>query len=235
MVMSKVKYEAIRQQRMEENKRKLEQLHLPLLSQALQKASSPKPSPMKNVKPRIIRTELVPVRRSGRFANKPAPHYKEVIFNERVHLPRRIVYPKRGLSNRVYASDEARESAIQKAEKLESTLEGDHPSFIRSMLPSHVTGGFWLGLQSAFCKRHLPRRDDIVTLIDEQGDEWPTVYLFRKTGLSGGWKKFAVDHELVDGDALVFHLIQPTVFKIYITRVNSSAEENVTEASDVSS
>lgn len=56
----------------------------------------------------------------------------------------RIVYPKRGLSNRVYASDEARESAIQKAEKLESTLEGDHPSFIRSMLPSHVTGGFWL-------------------------------------------------------------------------------------------
>lgn len=48
MVMSKVKYEAIRQQRMEENKRKLEQLHLPLLSQALQKASSPKPSPVLN-------------------------------------------------------------------------------------------------------------------------------------------------------------------------------------------
>lgn len=48
MVMSKVKYEQLRQQRMEENKRKLEDLHLPLLSKALQKASSPNPSPVLN-------------------------------------------------------------------------------------------------------------------------------------------------------------------------------------------
>lgn len=48
MVVSKVKYEELRQQRMEENKRKLEDLHLPLLSKALQKASSPNPSPVLN-------------------------------------------------------------------------------------------------------------------------------------------------------------------------------------------
>lgn len=89
------------------------------------------------------------------------------------------------------------------------------------------------GLPSHFCKRHLPRGDETVTLIDERGDEWPTIYLARKKGLSGGWKKFAVDHDLVDGDALVFHIIQPTVFKVYIIRVNCSAEENVVEASDI--
>lgn len=54
----------------------------------------------------------------------------------------------------------------------------------------------------------------MVQLVDEQGEEWPVVYLCRKTGLSGGWKKFAVDHSLVDGDALVFQLIKPTVFKV---------------------
>lgn len=70
------------------------------------------------------------------------------------------------------------------------------------------------GLPSHFCKRYLSRKDEIVTLVDELGDEWPTSYLARKTGLSGGWKRFAVDHDLVDGDALVFHRIQPTVFKV---------------------
>ncbi|CAM8943308.1 unnamed protein product [Rhodiola kirilowii] len=41
-----------------------------------------------------------------------------------------------------------------------------------------------------------------------------------KTGLSGGWKGFAMAHELVDGDALVFQLIRSTAFKVYIIRVD---------------
>lgn len=53
-----------------------------------------------------------------------------------------------------------------------------------------------------------------MTLVDEDGDEWPTRYLPRKTGLSGGWKRFAEDHKLVDGDALVFQLVKPTEFKV---------------------
>ena len=53
-----------------------------------------------------------------------------------------------------------------------------------------------------------------MTLVDEDGDEWQTKYLPRKTGLSGGWKGFAQDHKLVDGDALVFQLIKMTVFKV---------------------
>lgn len=54
----------------------------------------------------------------------------------------------------------------------------------------------------------------MITLIDEEGDEYPTVYLSRKTGLSGGWKGFAVAHNLADGDALVFQLIRTTAFKV---------------------
>lgn len=50
----------------------------------------------------------------------------------------------RDLSNRIYASDEARAAAIEKAENLQSALEPDFPTFIKSMLQSHVTGGFWL-------------------------------------------------------------------------------------------
>ncbi|CAI9105798.1 OLC1v1004811C1 [Oldenlandia corymbosa var. corymbosa] len=234
MVMSKMKYEEMRHQRMEENKKKLEQLHLPLLSQALHKsASSPKISPNQKVKPRPVGTELVAVRRSGRLTNKPTPDYKEfsyfrqVTFYERVLMPRRISYSKsrRDLENRVYASDEARAWAIDEAEKLESTLEEGYPSFVKPMLQSHVTGGFWLGLPNHFCKKHLPKRDDTVTLVDEQGEEWPTVYLAQKTGLSGGWRKFSLEHDLVDGDALVFQLTRPTVFKVYIIRGGDFGKE----------
>lgn len=32
--------------------------------------------------------------------------------------------------------------------------------------------------------------------------------------LVGGWKGFAIDHQLVDGDALVFQLVKPTEFKV---------------------
>ncbi|OIT04138.1 PREDICTED: B3 domain-containing protein At5g42700-like [Nicotiana attenuata] len=232
MVMSKVKYEKLRQQRLEENKKRMEELNLPLLTQALKISSSPKPSPMKKVKPRIIRTELVSVRRSPRVANKPAPEYKEVIYYERVMIPRRMSTPrKRDSLNMVYATDEERAASIEKAEKLEASLGPDYPILVRSMLPSHVSGGFWLGLPSNFCRKNLPRRDDTITLIDETGEEWPTVYLAQKNGLSGGWKKFAVDHDLADGDAIVFHLIRPTKFKVYIIRVNNVSESESTETS----
>lgn len=54
----------------------------------------------------------------------------------------------------------------------------------------------------------------MITLVDEDEDEFPTKYLAEKNGLSGGWRGFSIDHELVDGDALVFQLINPTTFKV---------------------
>lgn len=56
----------------------------------------------------------------------------------------RVSKGARDLSNRVYASDGARAEAIEKAEKVESGLEPGYPTFIKPMLQSHVTGGFWL-------------------------------------------------------------------------------------------
>lgn len=50
--------------------------------------------------------------------------------------------------------------------------------------------------------------------MDEAGEVFQTKYLADKTGLSGGWRGFSLYHELVDGDALVFHLVKPTEFKV---------------------
>ncbi|KAF3642778.1 B3 domain-containing protein [Capsicum chinense] len=230
-----VKYEEIRQQRLEENKKRMEELNLPLLTQALKNSTSPKPSPMKKTKPRIMGTELVAVRRSPRVAKSPAPEYKEVIYYERVMIPRRLATPtKRDRLNFAYATDEERAASIEKAEKLEASLGSDYPALVRTMLPSHVSGGFWLGLPSNFCRKNLPRRDDTITLIDEMGEEFPTVYLAQKNGLSGGWKRFAVDHDLADGDCIVFHLIRPTKFKVYIIRVGNASERESTETTSSS-
>lgn len=51
---------------------------------------------------------------------------------------------RRDLSNRVYVSEEIREEAFSRAEKFQDELGSGHPSFVKSMLQSHVSGGFWL-------------------------------------------------------------------------------------------
>ena len=48
------------------------------------------------------------------------------------------------LLNRKYASDEARLDAILNAETIMKELPLSNPSFVKAMLQSHVTGGFWL-------------------------------------------------------------------------------------------
>lgn len=218
-------YEESRRKRMEENKKRMEALNLHKLSRALKISTPTKSSPMKRSKPRVVEKQVVVVRRSSRVANKPAPFFKEVVL-DRVVIPRRIS-KARDLSNRVYATDEARAKAMEKAEKLQSDLGSDYPIFIKSMLQSHVTGGFWLGcLPLDFCRRNLPRRGDFITLIDEDADEYQVTYLARQNGLSGGWKGFAVAHGLLDGDAVVFQLIKPTTCKVYIIRVNGSEQGN---------
>ncbi|OMO94061.1 hypothetical protein CCACVL1_06206 [Corchorus capsularis] len=228
MVESKLTYEAMRKRRMEENKKRMEELNLKTLSQALNKAS-PKLSPQ-GKKPRTprIAVDVTAVRRSGRVADKPKPNYKDVPL-EPLERPRRgYSYSRRNLLNRVDASDEERAYSIEKAQHLESNLESesDFPTFVKPMLHSHTTGGFWLGLPGYFCRTYLPKHEkSIITLVDEEGEEFPTIYLLEKTGLSGGWRGFSIDHNLVDGDALVFQLVAPTEFKVYIIRAYESDDK----------
>ncbi|MBA0782586.1 hypothetical protein Gotri_000449, partial [Gossypium trilobum] len=206
MAESELSYEETRKRRLEENKKRMEELNLKSLSQAL-KSKSVKSSPAKPRTPRK-QVELTAVRRSSRVADKPKPN--------------RTTKTHRDLFNRVYASAEERAYAIERAEHLESTLDSEYPSFVKPMLQSHVTGGFWLGLPNQFCKKNLPHHDVMVTLVDEEGEEFVTKYLADKTGLSGGWRGFSIDHNLVDGDALVFQLVAPTEFKVYIIRAYES-------------
>lgn len=55
-----------------------------------------------------------------------------------------------------------------------------------------------------------------MVLEDEHGNEYDAVYIGSRTGLSGGWRAFALEHKLDDGDALVFELTEPTRFKVSI-------------------
>uniref|UniRef100_A0A7N0TCB6 TF-B3 domain-containing protein n=1 Tax=Kalanchoe fedtschenkoi TaxID=63787 RepID=A0A7N0TCB6_KALFE len=210
-------YEELRRQRLEENKKRMEELNL---SKSLY-AATPKPSPAKHRKPKSARKEvdLSPVRRSRRTAGKPRPDYKEGM---------RLMLSTGDLMNRVYASHEFR--AVERAEQLESELGSEYPCFVKPMFQSHITGRFWLGLPQRFCKAHMPKEDEMITLEDEDGNESPTKYLANRIGLSGGWRGFALDHELVDGDALVFQLIRPAKFKVYIIRVNE--HENGDESNE---
>ncbi|KAI3993538.1 hypothetical protein MKX01_002551 [Papaver californicum] len=112
----------------------------------------------------------------------------------------------------------------EQAEEIQSSLDPTCPSFIKLMVRSHVSGGFWLGLPSKFCLSSLSKNDTIFTLVDEDGEEYPANYLPRKCGLSGGWKAFAVAHKLVEGDALVFHLVKVSILKVYIVRAHALAE-----------
>ncbi|CAH8330175.1 unnamed protein product [Eruca vesicaria subsp. sativa] len=219
--MVESEYEQIRLKRLEENKKRMIELNLNKLSQSLRlTSSSPKPSPAK-ARTLLVTVESSEVRRSSRAKNPP-PSYRE-FGPDLLERPRRS-YQRRDLLNRVYASDDARVYAIERAEALQSSLEPEFPSFIKPMLQSHVTGGFWLGLPRHFCKTQMPQYDEMITLVDENDDESETKYLADKNGLSAGWRGFAIDHQLVDGDAVVFHLINPTTFKVYIIRVNDESD-----------
>ncbi|CAE6224702.1 unnamed protein product [Arabidopsis arenosa] len=156
----------------------------------------------------------------------PRTPEKQMVDVQRIQIQRRGLSKRRDLSNRVYVSEEIREETISRAEKVQDELESGYPSFVKSMLQSHVSGGFWLGLPVQFCRSHLGKQDGVITLIDEEGEEYETIYLARKNGLSGGWMGFAIAHNLSYGDTLVFELVRRTAFKVYITRVGSSGESS---------
>jgi hypothetical protein len=68
----------------------------------------------------------------------------------------------------------------------------------------------------AFCKRHLPDKDTTIILEDESGREYKTKYIACKTGLSAGWRQFSAVHKLLEGDVVVFQLVEPTKFKVMV-------------------
>uniref|UniRef100_A0ACD5VNU4 Uncharacterized protein n=1 Tax=Avena sativa TaxID=4498 RepID=A0ACD5VNU4_AVESA len=111
-------------------------------------------------------------------------------------------------------------SAMDRAKEVQVKLPTEHPSFVRPMLHSHVVKGFWLGLPSEFCNKHLPKEETTIVLEGEDGRNYDTKYLGNKQALSGGWRYFAIDHGIKVGDVAVFQLVSSTKFKVYILRAN---------------
>ncbi|XP_054823657.1 B3 domain-containing protein Os01g0234100-like isoform X1 [Prosopis cineraria] len=127
-------------------------------------------------------------------------------------------------SDKTLSAGEARSSAVFRAEMIQSKLDPRFPSFVKSLVRSHVAGCFWMGLPAFFCKRHLPDNDTTVTLEDESGKGYQLKYIACKTGLSAGWRQFSAAHKLQEGDVLVFQLVEPSKFKVYIVRANGLSE-----------
>nr|XP_043620027.1 B3 domain-containing protein Os01g0234100-like [Erigeron canadensis] len=141
-------------------------------------------------------------------------------------LPRNVIvrYDPKMAASAQPADSHAKAVAIERANEVQANLSSELPSFVKPMLPSQVTGGFWLGLSKKFCDAHLPKHDETVVLVDEDDQEFNTKYLVDKTGLSGGWRGFSLAHKLLEGDVLVFQLTGRWKFKVYIVRVHGLNE-----------
>ncbi|KAF3666253.1 B3 domain-containing protein [Capsicum annuum] len=131
---------------------------------------------------------------------------------------------KMAMMHDLYDQIDLATSAKYRAEEVLSRLSTKHPSFMKPMIRSNVSGGFWLSLPRLFCQLHMPRHDIAVTLVDESQDEYKTKYLAERNGLSGGWRGFSLAHDLVEGDVLVFQLFRFCELKVYIVRANYLAE-----------
>ncbi|XP_058216218.1 B3 domain-containing protein At5g42700-like isoform X2 [Rhododendron vialii] len=117
----------------------------------------------------------------------------------------------------LYDNDEAKFSVMERTEEVLANIADGFPGFVKCMLPSNVTHGFWLIFPKKFCNLHLPMQDTTVILVDEWGKEYEANYLVDRHGLSGGWRGFSLAQRLVKGDRLVFYLIKPCTFKIRIS------------------
>lgn len=199
----------------------MEDLGLTKLRKGIQAVASASKSQTRQVmKPRRLKEEeglLLERRCSARVSRLPAPIYCEVDDFSRPQ--KRTKFGKNQILHDVkLASYEARMQAMQNAEKIVEELGSNHPSFIKSLVRSHVSSCFWLGLPTDFCRKYLPTKGSTMVLEDEKGEECDTVYIAGRTGLSGGWKGFALDHKLDDGDALVFELVEPKRLKVHVTK-----------------
>lgn len=131
---------------------------------------------------------------------------------------------KMAMMHNLYGQIDSATSAKYRAEEVQSRLSTKYPSFMKPMIRSNVSGGFWLSLPRLFCQLHMPRHDITVILVDERQEEYKTKYLAERNGLSGGWRGFSLAHDLVEGDVLVFQLFRFCKLKVYMVRANYLAE-----------
>ncbi|XP_031500621.1 B3 domain-containing protein Os03g0212300-like [Nymphaea colorata] len=90
---------------------------------------------------------------------------------------------------------------------------------------------YYLNVPSAFVRQHLAFESCMLTLFDPEGRCYPVRYLNTSesggiVGFSSGWRKFAVENHLREGDACVFEFIkEPIGFKVHIFRGDKDGTE----------
>ncbi|WOK95481.1 B3 domain-containing protein [Canna indica] len=229
-------YEELRKQRVQQNLKHLEELGISQISKCLlevtkceHKLFKPRASPKMKKSPGTME-----IRRSSRARNS-VPSYRDQVEDTELRSYRKR-YSRSEQKGREYtgrvASYEEHARAVEKAEELQSNLNPSYPSFIKSMVRSHVSSCFWLGLPTRFCKEHLPPNELKMVLEDENGTEYDAVYIGSRTGLSGGWRGFAMDHNLEDGDVIVFELTEPARFKVYIIKAIDAEDKKAEDKKD---
>ncbi|CAH9075327.1 unnamed protein product [Cuscuta epithymum] len=227
-------YEETRKQQLLDNQKRLQDLGILKISKSLSNLakSDKKVRAQQKVRQKSNAAYMLEPRRSTRARN-PVPSYRENLdVLELPSLRKRsrfssswASYLARPIEEVRVASYEERSQAFKAAEKLQSNLQSGNPSFVKSMVRSHVYSCFWLGLPTRFCEDHLPKSTTDMVLEDEEGAEFDAVFISKRTGLSGGWRAFALEHKLDDGDALVFDLVEPTKFKVYIVKASHSSSQ----------
>ncbi|KAL6514589.1 hypothetical protein OROGR_020168 [Orobanche gracilis] len=98
------------------------------------------------------------------------------MHEEPINTDRRIIcyLPKEKPIDDLYTCDGVSTSAMERAQEIEANLAIKFPSFVKNLLKSHVTGGFWLGLPRQFCVAHLPKHDETIVLVGENEEEYIT-------------------------------------------------------------
>lgn len=129
--------------------------------------------------------------------------------------------------NELYDYSEVQISAVmQCAREIQANLASEFPSFIKLIPQSEGFERFLIDLPSEFCKLHMPKYDETFALEGECGKEYRTNFITNTCILGQGWSRFSLAHKLLKGDVVVFQLVQPFKFKVYIVRSNDLAESD---------
>ncbi|KAL7082656.1 hypothetical protein ACP275_14G114300 [Erythranthe tilingii] len=127
------------------------------------------------------------------------------------------------------SSESMGDSAVDRGRAVQAKLSRRFPSFVKLMRASHVSEQFRLCLPKLFCDEHLPKHDGVIVLLDENHKWYNGQYSAERYELTVGWRSFSTDNKLLEGDVLVFQLIETCKFKVYIvknTRLTKANDAN---------
>lgn len=231
------KYELARLERIAANKARLQGLNVVELAQAVaeefKKTSTVR---IRNRKPAIPRQHIEPTRRSGRVIGRPSNYFErqEAAEDREFRAASRKKRPRTIPEDDCEPASAAAQAAASKAAY---AFAEEKSGYVKHMSYSQVRRGFWCSIPSAMLdaypmskeKHHFDMRcqedappEGFAEETQAGSKTWKVVWLPREgnsgkagkgrhslgTGFSGGWRGFALDHQLTSNDLVVFCVMQ---------------------------